>query len=217
MPYQTWIDRWNLAIRAAVARGATSTRLEIAPPASEGQVVAIESTIGIRLPHEFRATLLNFSRRVSFFWFLRDGDSPPGPLRGIFCGGCNWDIDRIVEDLNRVRWFSVNACTEDIPQHTIWHYKLPFHSIVRGDYIAIDTESADNGRVVYLCHDAMDEPIQWLGSGFEDFMNRWTALGCIDDCIWDRFVGSDRNYVDLSSRNAIDWCDWFGLPNPTEA
>ena len=106
-------------------------------------------------------------------------------------------------------WLSKNAFVEDVPDEAIWKGKLPFHSIACGDFIAVDQTS---GGVVYLGHELAGSHAHWLGRDFYDFMHRWTALGCPDDDIWDRFVAKKDSYIDLDHENSKLWCHWFGLP-----
>jgi hypothetical protein len=212
--FEIWAERWNRAINAAKARNARNVGLEIAPPANEDQIRNIEAAINRSVPQQFRETLLGFSREVNFYWFLQRNDDPPPPLSGIFCGGCNWDVDSLIDMYKEVNWLADNAFVEHVPEETLWQSKFPFHSIGNGDFIAIDQSSNDCQAVVYLSHELGDSHAHWLGSDFYDFMDRWTSLGCPNDDIWTRFVPDKSNYIDLDHENARVWCDWFGLPSP---
>jgi hypothetical protein len=212
---EKWVKRWQRAIGAAEKRGARNVRLEIDPPATVDEVTKVESSIGKSFPEAFRKTLIEFSRRVEFFWFLRAGDSPPGDLDGIFCGGCNWDLDRLPEMYGRARWLSENAFVEETPEAIIWREKLPFHQIATGDFIAIDVSSDVAQSVVYLSHELCYSHGYVLSADFLDFMNRWTAIGCPDDDIWPRFMPEKDKFIDLRCPNTVAWCEWFGLPQPT--
>lgn len=211
--FERWVERWNRAIEAARSRGAgDDTCLEIGPPATEKQVSEVEKVLNVAIPMQFRRTLVEFSGRVDFFWFLKRGDDPPPPLSGIFCGGCRWDIDRLVEDHRHVVQLANDVFIEDVPEETLWAAKFPFHAIACGDFIAIDQASPDEQRVVYLGHELAGSHAHWLGADFYDFMDRWTALGCPDDDIWTRFVPERNSYIDVGHPNARLWCEWFGLP-----
>ena len=216
MVFELWIERWRKAIAAARSHGVdgSDTRLEIGPPATIKQVRQVEVALDLTLPAQLRETLLDFSGHVDFFWFLRRDDDPPGPLAGVFCGRCGWDVSRLVEDYRHVEWLSKNAYVEDVPDELIWKGKLPFHSIACGDFIAVDQRS---GGVVYLGHELAGSHAHWLGRDFYDFMDRWTALGCPDDDIWERFVPKKDGHIDLYYENAKLWCQWFGLPVPSGA
>ena len=212
--FGAWVDCWRRAIIAARSHGVdeSAIRLEIAPPATEEQVRQVETTLKFRLPEQFRQTLLEFSGRVHFFWYLRRDDAPPGPLSGVFCGSCSWDIERLFEEYQQVVWLSQNAFVRDVPDEVIWKDKLPFHWIASGDFIVLDQTS---GRVVYLGRELEGSHAHCLGRDFFDFMHRWTSLGCPDDDIWDRFTRSKDSYIDLDHDNARQWCQWFGLPQPS--
>ncbi|WP_435017860.1 SMI1/KNR4 family protein [Tundrisphaera sp. TA3] len=208
-----WTKRWQRAIDAAKRRGARDYGLEIDRPATTSEVEEVERAIGRPLPQPFRRTLLEFSRRVDFFWFLLpQDDQTPERWKGVWCGGCRWDIGQLARMDEEARWLSTNAFVEDTPDETIWRDKLPFHAIASGDYIAIDVSSGDPQPVVYLSHDFDYSHGHVLGGDFFDFMDRWTALGCPDDDIWPLFVPEKRGGIDLAGSNAVAWCEWFGVP-----
>ena len=217
LPWPTWIERWERAIAAAQRHGATNCRLKYDTAASTDEIEELERSLPAPIPDEFRRTLLQFSRKIDFFWFLPSNENPPGQLAEIFCGRCQWDLDLLLQINAQVAWLSQNAFVKDTPDERLWRDKFAFHPIACGDFIAIDTSSTSGQAVVYLNHELGVSHRHWLGASFFDFMNRWTTLGCPDDDIWPRFVPHREHYIDLDSDNARNWLRWFGLPTVAEA
>lgn len=212
---ERWVEGWQRAIDAAKRHGVQdSHRLEIDRPATREEVHDVECAIARSLPVSFRKTLLEFSRRVDFFWFLPQHVRPPEPLPRVFCGCCSWDIGRLAVMYEDARWLASNAFVEDTPDERIWQGKLPFHDIGSGDYIAIDISSSDPQPIVYLSHELAFSHGYVLGADFIDFMDRWTSIGCPDDDIWSLFFPERGRYIDLDHPNVAIWCDWFGIPRP---
>ena len=78
-----WVGGWQRAIEAAKRHDVRDFhRLEIDGPATMAEVSEVECAIARRLPEPFRKTLLEFSRRVDFFWALPQHVRPPKPLIG---------------------------------------------------------------------------------------------------------------------------------------
>ena len=209
-----WVEGWQRAIDAASRHGADSYRLEIDRPATRQEVDQVEETIARPLPDQLRRALLDFSRRVDFFWFLPDGARPPEPIKGVFCGSCSWDIGRLAGMYDEARWLASNAFVEDTPDERLWDDKLPFHGIGNGDFIAIDIRANEAQSVVYLSHELAFSHGYVLGADFIDFMDRWSAIGCPDDDIWPLFFPKTGRCIDVGHPNVAIWCDWFGIPRP---
>jgi hypothetical protein len=212
---ERWVERWQKAIEAAKRHGAGEFhRLEIDGPATMEEVSEVECAIERPLPEAFRRTLLEFSRRVDFFWALAHHVRPPEPLSGVFCGGCSWDIGQLAGMYEIARWLVSNAYVEDTPEERLWQDKIPFHAILNGDFIAIDASSSESQSIVYLSHELCFSHGYVLGADFIDFMDRWSAIGCPDDDIWPGFVSEKGGYIDFDHPNTALWCDWFGIPVP---
>jgi hypothetical protein len=212
---ERWVGGWQRAIEAAKRHDVRDFhRLEIDGPATMEEVSEVECAIARRLPEPFRKTLLEFSRRVDFFWALPQHVHAPEPISGVSFGGCSWDIGRLAGMYEDARWLASNAYVEDTPDQRLWQDKMPFHDIVSGDFIAIDVSSSEPQPIVYLSHELCFSHGYVLGTGFIDFMDRWTAIGCPDDDIWPLFFPERRGYIDLDHPNIALWCDWFGIPLP---
>ena len=207
-----WIPRWNRTLSAAKGLGAKSVRLGVEPPADACDVACAEAELRRAIPVEFRRTLLEFSRKVDFFWFLPDTAVPPGELHNIFYGDCSWDIGQLVAMNQQVQWLADNAFSDDEPEYRIWQHKFPFQSIANGDFLAINTAPGERQYVVYLSHEVAGSHGYRLGSDFLDFMERLTSIGCPSDDIWPKLIRSREQYIDLDHPNVRAWCEWLGLP-----
>src|SRR5688572_17160633 len=101
MPVRDWRAQWD-AVRAAILARAAAERLpmaevfptfEIAPPATEDEVHAVERELGQPIPSSFRRVLRKFAARVDLEW-----EWPlamPETLRGLSRGGCHWDLGEL--------------------------------------------------------------------------------------------------------------------------
>jgi hypothetical protein len=176
-----------------------------------------EREIGRSVPRSLKAVLLGFSGEVEFFWFLPERTRPPSLLSGVFCGECLWSVADLPRINQEATWLAENCFTEADPDHRLWANKFPFQSIGYGDFLAIDTTEADPQPIVYLSHELGWGHGYRLGPSFVEFIERWTRLGCPSDDIFPLFVPDRAGDLDVSSEWAIQWCKWFGLPDPTVA
>ncbi len=101
---ERWVEGWRRAIDATKRHNARNYRLEIDRPATREEIREVENAIARPLPELFRKTLLEFSRRVDFFWLLGDSECVPEPLQGVFYGCCSWDIGLLARMYAEVRW-----------------------------------------------------------------------------------------------------------------
>ncbi len=212
-PYDRWVERWRRSLDAAESHRSQSHRLEIDRPATLDEVAQVEAEIAGPLPRLFRRTLIEFSRRVEFFWFLFDGDEWT-TFEGVWCGGCNWDLGRLGQMTAEARSMA-NVATGHQSEE-VWAEKLPFHGIASGDRIAIDLAPLGSQPVVYLSNEFDLSPAHGtiLGTDFYTFMDRWTAIGCPDDVITPRFLAEGMEGDNFQLQHVGLWCDWFGLPRP---
>ncbi len=212
--WSTWQARWETALTACERLGGTAHPLEIAPPAHEEEVIAVERALGYPLPVSFRTILISFSKRVSFAWFLPSPFALPDPLRGIFCGQCHWDIAQLLAfEQDRKGWISQVFPNRNEPYDQVWHQKLAFMAIPNGDYLTIDLQSGNDGPVVYASHDDGEGHGYAFGTNFIDFIDRWSLLGCPGGEDWQilPFVEPPSSYIDPHSKNAVTWKEIFNL------
>jgi hypothetical protein len=173
---------------------------------------AVENQLGCAIPTSFRRVLLEFSRRTRIEWALPKGVRPPGPFRQIWAGECRWDLTALPE-LQRSyhAWLEVFTNPDDFWEEP-WQNKFPVLEVGNGDMVVIDL--ATPHRVIYLSHEG-DDTLHgfWLGSDFEDYVDRITRIGCVGSEDWQLapFVAGPRSLIDPDGAAAREWREWFGL------
>jgi len=217
MGWELWVPRWRRAILACERLGGDAVRLRVGPPATSQELEEAECALGRSIPRSLRDVLLDFSGSVEFFWFLPDRIGPPATLSGVFCGECSWSVAGLVRINQELTWLAINCFTEDNPDHRLWANKFGFQTTASGDFLAIDLTDANAQPVVYLSHELDWSHGYRLASSFEEFIDRWTCLGCPGDDIFPLFAPKQLSGLDVFSELARQWCDWFGLPDPTAA
>ncbi len=189
-PYITWVAHWCDALTAFWHQNGTIRPLEIAPPASESDLVETEAHLKHPIPSQLRHMFTTFSRHIQFGW---DWPNPldladlhfPRVHGGMRLGlslqtlpglqGCLLDIDAlrprerawIERDYPDVLSFAARA--------------FPFLEVGNGDCLVIDLQ---DGRVKYFSHDDPEETGRILGQNFHHFLDQWSALGCLGPEIW---------------------------------
>lgn len=68
--WQGWIEAWRGMEAHARRRGWKVTPLEIAPPASEQRVAALEAAHGLKVPGQLRILLTGWSSGIQFGWCI---------------------------------------------------------------------------------------------------------------------------------------------------
>ncbi len=222
----SWLRRWDALRRACEHRKATGRwaegaskppSFEVAPPASERDLIAMEARLKCAVPSSFRNVLMRFSRSVDIRWALPDDAPLPEAFRQIFAGECRWDLASLPTLLETYRgWLTVFSDPNDI-WDAPWHNKFPVLEVGNGDMIAIDL--SDQQAVVYLSHEG-DDSVHgyWLGRDFEDYIDRLSQLGCVGSEDWQLkpFVSSARSLLETNGENAKHWREWFGLHLPAD-
>jgi hypothetical protein len=212
--WSTWKTRWEAALAACERLGGDIHPLEIAPVATEQEVVVIEHALGYQLPISFRTILTMFSKRVSFAWCLPHDFALPYSLRNNFSGQCYWDIARLLDlEAERQGWITQVFPNHDDPYDRVWHQKVAFMALGNGDYLTIDLQAGNDGPVVYVSHDDGEGHGYAFGANFIDFVERWSQLGCPGGEDWQilPFVESPTSYIDPTSKNAVTWKEILNL------
>ena len=187
---------------------------EIAPPATELEILAVEARLGMRIPTAFRTVLGQFSAEVSVRWQLPTDERPPEPLLGIFSGGCDWSLsDLPLFESQRRSWVDEVFSDPSNAYDRVWHGKLAFDAVPNGDLIALDLGEVASGAVTYLSHDDGGGHGYRLGLDFVQFIDNWTLLGCPGPEGWQMlpFIESPTSGLDAYGANARLWRNWFGI------
>lgn len=217
MVWEKWPARWEEALAACRAKGGDVLPLVVAPPATPAELQEVEVALGLRLPESLRSTLLGFSKQVQMSWQLPHGTRPPDELRSIFGGDCTWDLSQLVAaEQTRLGWIEAVFSDPEDPYARVWHGKLAFMFVANGDQIAFDMSNPPEAPVVYLSHDGGEGHGYLLGHSFQDFIDRWSILGCPGNEDWQMmpFMSSATSGLDPYGEVAQRWRKWFGLTLP---
>lgn len=212
--WDNWPTYWEAGLSACSALGGHVGELKIAPPATESSVRELESRLGQRLPESLRRVLLQFSSAIEYRWYLPEAVIPPAPFSEIFGGTCLWDLNMLVSlEEERKNW--VAACFPNISNSydAVWHNKLAFTEVGNGDLLALDLSSSSAMPVIYLSHDDGEGHGYKLADDFDDFINRWSLLGCPGPEDWQMwpFISSPDSGLEPHNESAQQWRKWFGL------
>ena len=88
---------------------------------------------------------------------------------------------------------------------------LPFYfEVGNGDYLAIELEKENYGKIVYLSHDGGDGHGYYLANNFKELLTNWSKVGCVggEDWQWLTFYRSGVG-IDPSCENAKLWADFI--------
>ena len=206
------MDRWTDGLKAflLVVRkiGAEVQPLRVLPPAKEEVLAMIERQVGLPIPESYRMILARYSACVDFRWQLPDRTELPHEVRQIFAGGLYWDDKQIVQTYEGYQGWLTNCFSNpDNEYDRVWHGKFPVLHVPNGDMIGIETAGEHKGAVVYLSHDGADLHGYRLGNDFEDFVDRYIALGCPGPEEWqlEPFLPNSTSGIQIDCPNARLW------------
>jgi hypothetical protein len=232
MAIQDWPGRWEALKVACGERRATGrwakgqahpATFDIAPPAKELDIFAVENQIGFRFPESFRNVLLKYSAAVRIEWELPEKIDLPGEFRDIFAGECRWNlVDLPSLQAEHCNWITKCFSNPNDPYDRVWHNKFPILEIGNGDMLGIELGTPDNQAVVYLSHEDSFIHGYRLGRDFEDYLDRLSLLGCVGSEDWQfypfLFDPDAKEYpfvrnsmLQTQSEKAKKWRSWFGL------
>ena len=144
----------------------------------------------------------------------RRGDiSLPDKLVEIFRGQLLFGLDLLLDyEDDRKGWVKEVYPDYNNEYDRVWHNKMAFHQVGNGDYIAIELEPENYGKVVYLSHDGSENHGLYIGSNFKEFLMNYAAIGCIggEDWQWEPFYTEGKG-IDPTSKNAKTWYKVLGI------
>lgn len=227
MAISAWPARWDALRRACDNRNATGRwaegagkppRFDIGRPASERDVSRVEARLGCAIPPSMRRVFLEYSGATCIEWALPEGVEKPEVFRQIWSGECRWDLASLPELLETYRgWLKIFPNANDFWDGP-WQNKFPVLEVGNGDMLAIDL--GEQQAVVYLSHEG-DDSVHgyWLGTDFEDYVDRLSLLGCVGSEDWQLkpFVSGPRSLLETNGANAEEWRAWLGLRLPSDA
>ena len=220
--FELFKKRLNLFLEKIEDLGGATEPLTIEKPATEEEIKAVEAKLGYTMPPHFREVLLENTAHLDFYWDINDitdeGDiSLPDKLVEIFRGQLLFGLDLLLDyEDDRKGWVKEVYPDYNNEYDRVWHNKMSFHQVGNGDYIAIELEPENYGKVVYLSHDGSENHGLYIASNFKEFLMNYAAIGCIggEDWQWEPFYTKGKG-IDPTCENAQAWYKVLGI-NPKE-
>ena len=220
--FELFKKRLNLFLEKIEDLGGEVEPLTIEKPATEEEIKAVEAKLGYTLPPHFREVLLENTAHLEFGWDIDDiideeDISLPDKLAEIFRGKLLFGLDLLLDyEKDRQDWEGEVYPNSDKEYDRVWHNKMSFFQVGNGDYIAIELEPENYGKVVYLSHDGSENHGIYIANNFKEFLMNYAAVGCTggEDWQWEPFYTKGKG-IDPSSKNAKTWYKVLGI-NPKE-
>ena len=138
----------------------------------------------------------------------------PEELDGIFSGNLHWGTKFIV-DFNKDKdgWIKEVFPNPNDDYDKIWHNKFVFQEVGNGDYLGIDMNDDNYGKVVYLSHDDGEGHGYIMANNFEELLNNWSKIGFVgaEDWQWLPFVENSNSGILPDCSNARKWKELIEL------
>ena len=220
--FELFKKRLNLFLEKIEDLGGEVEPLTIEKPATEEEIKAVEAKLGYTLPPHFREVLLENTAHLEFGWDIDDiideeDISLPDKLAEIFRGKLLFGLDLLLDyEEDRQDWEGEAYPNSDKEYDRVWHNKMSFFQVGNGDYIAIELEPENYGKVVYLSHDGSENHGLYIADNFKEFLMNYAAVGCTggEDWQWEPFYTKGKG-IDPTSKNAKTWYKVLGI-NPKE-
>ena len=220
--FELFKKRLDLFLEKIEDLGGEVEPLTIEKPATEEEVKAVEAKLGYTLPPHFREVLLENTADLEFWWDIDDiideeDISLPDKLAEIFRGKLLFGLDLLLDyEEDRQDWEGDAYPNSDKEYDRVWHNKMSFFQVGNGDYIAIELEPENYGKVVYLSHDGSENHGLYIADNFKEFLMNYAAVGCTggEDWQWEPFYTKGKG-IDPTSKNAKTWYKVLGI-NPKE-
>ena len=220
--FELFKKRLNLFLEKIKDLGGEVEPLTIEKPATENEIKAVEAKLGYTLPPHFREVLLENTAHLEFYWdvndvTIEDESIIPDALAHIYCGELLFGLDLLLGyEESRKGWEEDVYPNYNNEYDRVWHNKMAFHQVGNGDYIAIELEPENYGKVVYLSHDGSENHGLYISDNFKEFLMNYAAVGCTggEDWQWEPFYTKGKG-IDPTSKNAKTWYKVLGI-NPKE-
>ena len=220
--FELFKKRLNLFLEKIEDLGGEVEPLTIEKPATEEEIEAVEAKLGYTLPPHFREVLLENTAHLEFWWYIddfteEDEDFLLDELDNISSGELLFGLDLLLDyEEHRKEWAADVFPNYEDPEDRIWYNKLCFHINANGDYIAIELEPENYGKVVYLSHDGASNLGTYLADNFKEFLMNYASVGCAggEDWQWEPFYTAGKG-IDPTCENAQTWYKVLGI-NPKE-
>jgi len=168
--------------------------------------------LGYTLPPHFREVLLENTAHLEFWWDINDitdedEDFLPEELAEIFCGELLFGLDLLLGyEESRKSWVEDVYPDYNNKYDRVWHNKMSFQQVGNGDYLAIELEPENYGKVVYLSHDGSENHGIYIADNFKEFLMNYAAVGCTggEDWQWEPFYTKGKG-IDPTCESAQAW------------
>ena len=216
--FELFKKRLNLFLEKIEALGGEVEPLTIEKTATEEEIKAVEAKLGYTLPPHFREVLLENTAHLEFGWDIDDiideeDISLPDKLAEIFRGKLLFGLDLLLDyEEDRQDWKGEAYPNSDKEYDRVWHNKMSFFQVGNGDYIAIELETENYGKVVYLSHDGSENHGLYIADNFKEFLMNYAAVGCTggEDWQWESFYTEGKG-LDPTCENAQAWHKVLGI------
>ena len=220
--FELFKKRLNLFLEKIEDLGGATEPLTIEKPATEEEVKAVEAQLGYTLPPHFREVLLENTAHLEFWWYIddfteEDEDFLPEELDNISSGELLFGLDLLLDNERSRKGWVKDVCPSKSEEYScVWNNKMCFQRVVNGDYIAIELEPENYGKVVYVSHDGSENHGLYIADNFKEFLINYASVGCTggDDYQWEPFYTEGKG-IDPTSENAQAWQKVLGI-NPKE-
>ncbi len=230
--FELFKKRLDLFLEKIEDLGGETDPLTIEKPATEDEIKAVEAKLGYTLPPHLREVLLDNTAHLEFYWSIytdededyendededyedeENGVFLPDELAEISSGELLFGLDLLLGyEESRKGWEEDVYPDYNNEYDRVWHNKMAFHQVGNGDYIAIELEPENYGKVVYLSHDGSENHGLYIADNFKEFLMNYAAVGCTggDDWQWELFYTKGKG-IDPSSENALAWCKLLNI------
>lgn len=210
--FELFKKRLNLFLEKIESLGGEIEPLAIEKPATEEEIKTVEAKLDYTLPPHFREVLLENTAHLEFWWYIDDfteegEDFLPEELDNISSGELLFGLDLLLDnERSRKGWVKDVRPSKSEEYSRVWNNKMCFQRVVNGDYIAIELEPENYGKVVYLSHDGSENHGLYIADNFKEFLMNYAAVGCTggEDWQWEPFYSKGKG-IDPSSENALAW------------
>ena len=210
------LGQWRAQYEAIEKLGGETEQLTVEDPATEAEVARVEQELGLTLPPVMRNSFLTFARGIIVGWSLPKGFQLPEAVKRAAWGYIEYSLDGVVEsELERRVWARDCVASWEMPEITaLWENKIAFYTMANGDFLAVDVSVPGHEPVVYLNHEGEEDCDGYaLGADFDDFLARWTGVGCpgTEEWIMAPFTHDFTKPLDPDCENAVLWRKAVGL------
>ncbi|MEM7394411.1 MAG: SMI1/KNR4 family protein [Verrucomicrobiota bacterium] len=185
--------------------GKVDWSLNIEPPVSIATVQRWEKNYG-PVPDSLKVFLLECAGGIHFFWSLDDYTDVTAQVQ-VNGGFCRINLKEMWPQHINEHFQTGEKIEYEERKPWGWEdYKVVFMEQGNGDYYAASLTGSE--EVVYLNHETLG--ITKLGRDIFDFLEKYTALGCIEQ-YWDEGLLLSRSGISVSSAESKKVIRWLGL------